>query len=147
MALADAAAENWPVLALLCMVLAGLVIVLGVAVMWLRRRFIEGEATGQREPMTLGDLRDLRAQGLLSQQEFDRLKGAIIDAARADAGLDDRSGTLREAGEPSDKPSPLAGPAEAGEGEPSAPASEDAPRQDAGREGEPDGDAGPKKER
>ena len=85
----DRAVRNWITVTILCVVLLALVLILGVFVLWLRKKYVEGEQPAATEPLTLGDLRDMHAKGLLSEEEFARLKEQIIQEARSGAGLDE----------------------------------------------------------
>jgi len=53
------------------------------AVVWLRKRYWGGEADDvPHVGFTLGDLRQLHKSGRISDQEFERAKEKIVDAAK-----------------------------------------------------------------
>lgn len=63
-----------------CGLLIGALIVLGVFVWYYRRRWLVGVDTSPL-PWTFEDLRRLRDQGELSEEEYQRLRAAMIGAA------------------------------------------------------------------
>jgi hypothetical protein len=65
-----------------CLILMGGICVLGAAV-WLVRRWSLGTPASQaREPWSLQDLRDLKADGRISDEEFQILRERLILATR-----------------------------------------------------------------
>jgi hypothetical protein len=125
----EPAMREWLAVVGLCAILLVLVVVLGIGLVWYRKRFVAGgsEPTASG-PLTLGNLRDMLAAGQISQEEFDRLKATIIRGARASAGME-APGTGHGAAGASDNPSAAAageqdetgGPRDAGESAPEAP--------------------------
>jgi hypothetical protein len=65
--------EVWPWLAALVAVVA-----VGAVVIYLLRRSLGRSGPGAAEGFTLQELRDLRASGALSDEEFERAKAAVI---------------------------------------------------------------------
>jgi hypothetical protein len=78
---------------------------LGLIVVRVRRWRTSEEDTSHSEPWTLQDLRDLRAAGELSEEEFGRLKAAMIAQYKQklpeSAGEGTGDGTAEECGETS----------------------------------------------
>lgn len=62
--------------------LLGLVLVGGVLI-FLARRMLRDQSSSPPEPFTLQGLRDMRAQGLISDEEFERARTAMIDRLTA----------------------------------------------------------------
>jgi hypothetical protein len=71
-------------LALVAVVVVGLVVVSQVK----RRLAADDRDKGQPGGFTLSDLRDMHKSGQMSDEEFERAKGMIIDAARRAAARD-----------------------------------------------------------
>jgi len=68
--------------ALLVLVAAG-----AGGVLWLRRRFWDGEdGAGQAAGFTLGQLRELHRAGRMTTEEFERAKATVVAAAQRRAG-------------------------------------------------------------
>ena len=65
----------------------------GIAV-WLKRRYQGGDASGG-VGFTLGDLRELRARGEISEEEFEKARAGMV---RGVAGTGARDGASRVAG-------------------------------------------------
>jgi len=82
-----ASGRDWLTIVVLSTILMALVLVLGLLVLWYRKRFVAGGGEERTEPLTLDDLRDLRARGMVSEEESERLRGMIIREAQAAAGL------------------------------------------------------------
>jgi hypothetical protein len=85
--LATYGVSEWLTLVALSAVLAGLVIALCLFVLWARKRCVERQTPPPGEPMTLGDLRELRDKGMIDEAEHARLRERVIHEARASAGL------------------------------------------------------------
>jgi hypothetical protein len=60
-------------------------ILLMAAVGWLLRRNILREDTTREEPLSLQQLRDMRAEGQITADEFETLKSEVIGSARRTA--------------------------------------------------------------
>jgi hypothetical protein len=74
-----------------------LVIVLaGFAVGRIRKWMRPGVQKSSAESWSLQDLRDLRRQGLVSEQEFETLKAAIIAKYQSQAGPAEKTGQSRD---------------------------------------------------
>lgn len=75
-----------------------LVLVLGIAVLGatifaLRRWLFSSMKSTRESPFSLQHLRDLRAAGQITEEEFQRLKGQVIGAATSvELGVNDGSG-------------------------------------------------------
>ena len=63
-----------------CVVLLLVAIVFLAVVGWYRRRLLSDEGTSSAEPWTLDDLRRLRADGSLTEDEYQRMRAAMIAA-------------------------------------------------------------------
>lgn len=74
---ASAEAVYWSLL--LIFIFAGL----GAAIFALRRWFFSSPAVGSAAVFSLQHLRDLRAQGQITKEEFEHLKTQLIEAASA----------------------------------------------------------------
>lgn len=71
-------------------------IVLVLLAMWFRRQFLGGTRRSALEPIgfSLADLRRLRDQGKITQEEYERTRDRIVHSAHfaiADAAKDDRA--------------------------------------------------------
>lgn len=62
---------------LACLMLAGAFLVLGIGV-WLVRRWQRGSTADTTAPWTFEDLRKLRADGKLTEEEYQTLRGEMI---------------------------------------------------------------------
>ena len=91
----DLAGDLFPWLA----ALAVLVIIGFVLASLIRRRFQTGESAG--EMLTLHDFRRMRDQGEISEEEFERIRGGIIAAAKG-AGPSEKRGDQPQDAEPDD---------------------------------------------
>ncbi len=69
---------------LLTLVVLGLAVVLGVAVLVYRRKYFS-QKQERTETFTLDDLRQMRRQGQISEEEFHRMREAVIGISLADA--------------------------------------------------------------
>ncbi len=68
-------------------VLMGAIVVGGVVALWLRRRYHDsGGLEGSLETLSLQQLRELRASGGISEEEFEALKAVAVKAHGGAAG-------------------------------------------------------------
>ena len=92
---ADTAGSFFSMLGPLAIVLiVGSALVFGVAVL---RRYLRSDDGEVARDFSLGDLRRLRAEGKITQEELDRAKGAILGKTQAELARPDPAG--RKAGE------------------------------------------------
>lgn len=66
-----------------------LVIVLGAAIWYYRRRWWLSESQADAEPWTLADLRQLRDTGSMTAEEYEKIRAAMIGGLRAGPGNPD----------------------------------------------------------
>ena len=64
-------------------ILAGAVAVLGAAIWLLRKRFLSGDAPAEEAAWDLQQLREMRANGQITDAEFERLKQRQLAQYRA----------------------------------------------------------------
>jgi hypothetical protein len=65
------------------LVLVVLIVVGCVLVAWARRRLSAGDGDNAPGGFTLSDLRELRRQGKMTEEEFERAKSAMLASMRA----------------------------------------------------------------
>ncbi len=80
-----------------CALLVLGVIVLAVGVWYYRRRWMDS-ADSSATPWTFEDLRKLRDQGALSEEEYQALRAAIIGAYRGSSAGPDAAGKASDSG-------------------------------------------------
>jgi hypothetical protein len=82
------------------LVLVGGLIAAFVAVAWFRKWMRDDDATGDAVPaLTLGDLRELRARGEMTEQEYELARAKVLGQARAmAAGVPDPLGDRARSG-------------------------------------------------
>lgn len=90
-------------------VLMGLVIVLAIVMVIARRR--SGSQPAQSAPFTLGELRKLRDQGQLTDEEYQRTRDRLVGMARSDAGGEPGASAASSGAAPATGSPPEAGPA------------------------------------
>lgn len=66
-------------------------VIVGWIVVMMLRRMMTGDDDGPNEGFTLHDLRQLRAAGKISEEEFDRAREAIIGAVQRAAQPEDEA--------------------------------------------------------
>ena len=64
-----------------CLVLIGAICVLGAAIWLVRRWTLRSPPTAKPEAWSLQDLRDLRAGGQITEDEFQVLRRALLESA------------------------------------------------------------------
>lgn len=79
------ATENYLRLFVWLGVLWALIIVLGASLWYYRRRWIRSGSGEEAAPWTLADLRQLRDSGDLSEEEYQRIRSAMIAGVRSSA--------------------------------------------------------------
>ena len=67
------------------LVLILLVICFGILVAWWRKRSLSRELEGSSEAWTLEDIRRMRAEGTLTEQEYQQLRATLVAALRGQA--------------------------------------------------------------
>lgn len=82
-----------------------LIIILFMAVTFLRKRLRAVDEAVDQPAFTLGDLRQLVKQGKLTQAEYDRLRDKMVAVAKKDA-PDPLAGRRPKTGPPDDQPTP-----------------------------------------
>jgi len=63
-----------------CAVLLGAVVFLATVIVMIRRRIMASRADESRVPWTLQNLRQMRAQGTITEEEFEKLKSRLLDS-------------------------------------------------------------------
>jgi hypothetical protein len=74
----------WIVVACLVLLLVAIVALLGIS--WYRKRVLSNEEASSSETWTLDDIRRLRAEGSLTEEEYQRLRATIIATYRGREG-------------------------------------------------------------
>jgi len=70
---------GWIIATCLILLVAGIILYVGV--LFYRRRWLDS-SSGSTEPWTLDDLRRLRSQGDVTEDEYQAMRAAIIDSYR-----------------------------------------------------------------
>jgi hypothetical protein len=70
----------WP-----CLVLIGAICVLGAAVWLVRRWSLQNPPSAKPDPWSLQDLRELKADGRITEEEFQALRQAVLESTRGTA--------------------------------------------------------------
>lgn len=86
--------STWIVAA--CLVLVLVTIIFLVVLSWYRRRLLSDEEASVSEPWTLDDLRRLRAAGSLTEDEYQRMRAAVIATYRERDGTRDKADSSAE---------------------------------------------------
>jgi uncharacterized membrane protein len=81
-----------------CLVLLAAAVILGVVILYYRRRWLNAGETAQGA-WTLEDLRKLREQGELSEDEYQAMRKVLIGACRGQAAQADGAGAAADAGD------------------------------------------------
>lgn len=72
----------WKDIVIACSLLIGALIVLYVGLSYYRRNWLGGTDDSPGAPWTLQDLRALREEGAISEEEYEKMRAAIIGAVR-----------------------------------------------------------------
>jgi hypothetical protein len=75
--------EAWKDIVIACSLLIGALIVLYVGLSYYRRNWLGGGDDASSTPWTLQDLRALREEGAITEEEYQKMRAAIIGAVRS----------------------------------------------------------------
>ena len=72
----------WTDLVIACSLLIGALIVLYVGLSYYRRHWLGGEGGSASTPWTLEGLRELREEGIITEEEYRKMRAAMIGSVR-----------------------------------------------------------------
>jgi len=67
------------------LILLAVMVIVGGVLIFLARRLLRQQPSSEPEPFTLQGLRDMRARGMLSDDEFERARAAMIGRLKTNA--------------------------------------------------------------
>jgi hypothetical protein len=93
----------WKEIIIACSILIGLLIVLWIGVSYYRRTWLYGQDDSAATPWTLEGLRQLREEGAISEDEYKKMRAAVIGAVRSEVSDSGEDGETPDNSETTEK--------------------------------------------